>query len=83
MKKKDRSLRLCIDYKEFNRVTIKNKYPLSCIYDLFDQLHGAGIFSKIDLRSDTINYVSRLKIFLKQHLEPGMVIMSSLLCHLG
>ena len=51
VRKKDGSLRLCIDYKELNKVTVKNKYPLTRIDDLFDQLRGAGIFSKIDLRS--------------------------------
>ncbi len=51
MKKKDGSLRMGIDYKMLNSVTIKNKYPLLRIDDLFDQLRGACMFSKIDLRS--------------------------------
>ena len=51
VKKKDGSLRLCIDNRELNKVTIRNKYPLPRIDDLFDQLQGASVFSKIDLRS--------------------------------
>ena len=51
MKKKDGSLRMCIDYRKLNRVTVKNKYLMPCIDDLFDQLRGARWFSKIDLRS--------------------------------
>ncbi|KAA3465862.1 Transposon Ty3-I Gag-Pol polyprotein [Gossypium australe] len=50
VKKKDGSMRLCIDYKQLNKVTVKNKYPLPRIDDLFDQLKGATVFSKIDLR---------------------------------
>jgi hypothetical protein len=51
VKKKDESLRLCVDYRLLNAVTIKNKYPLPRIDILFDQLFGAKVFSKIDLRS--------------------------------
>ena len=51
MKKKDGSMRLCIDYRQLNQVTIKNKYPLPRIDDLFDQLQGTQVYSKIDLRS--------------------------------
>ena len=51
VKKKDGSMRLYIDYRELNRATVRNKYPLPRIEDLFDQLQGAQVFSKIDLRS--------------------------------
>ncbi|KAA3487365.1 Retrotransposon protein [Gossypium australe] len=50
VKKKDGSMRLCTDYRQLNKVTVNNKYPLPRIYDLFDQLKGATVFSKIDLR---------------------------------
>ena len=52
VKKNDGSMRLCIDYKELNKRMVRNKYPLPQIDDLFDQLQGACVFSKIDLRSD-------------------------------
>jgi hypothetical protein len=51
MKNKDGTLRLCIDFRQFNKVTVNNEYPLPRIDDLFDQLKDANIFSKIDLRS--------------------------------
>jgi hypothetical protein len=51
VKKKDQTLRMCVDYKPLNEVTINNKYPLPRIDILFDQLTGARVFSKIDLRS--------------------------------
>ena len=51
VKKKDGTLRLCIDYRQLNKMTIKNRYPLPRIDDLFDQVRGAAVFSKIDLRS--------------------------------
>ena len=51
VKKKDGFMRLCVDYRQLNKVTIKNKYPLPRIDDLMDQLVGACVFSKIDLRS--------------------------------
>jgi hypothetical protein len=51
VEKKDKELSLCVDYRPLNVVTIKNKYPLPCIDILFDQLVGAQLFSKIDLRS--------------------------------
>nr|GEU39317.1 putative reverse transcriptase domain-containing protein [Tanacetum cinerariifolium] len=51
VKKKDGSFRMCIDYRELNELTIKNRYPLPRIDDLFDQLQGSSVYSKIDLRS--------------------------------
>ena len=52
VKKIDGTLRLCVDYRQLNKMTVKNKYPLPRINDLFNQLNGASVFSKIDLRSE-------------------------------
>jgi hypothetical protein len=51
VEKKDGTKSMCTNYRSFNEVTVKNKYPLPRIEDLFDQLRGPGVFSKIDLRS--------------------------------
>ena len=51
VKKKDGTLRLCVDYRQLNKMTVKNKYPLPRTDDLLDQLKGASVFSKINLRS--------------------------------
>ena len=77
VKKKDGTMRLCIDYRQLNKVTIKNRYPLPRIDDLFDQLQGASVFSKIDLRSGITNLRSRRWIFQRRHLGLVMVITSS------
>jgi len=51
VKKKDETLHMCMDYRQLNKLTIKNKYPLPIIDELFDQVKGPTVFSKIDLRS--------------------------------
>ena len=55
VKKKDGTVRLCVDYRQLNKMTVKNKYSLPRIDDLFDQLKGASVFSKINLQSRYIN----------------------------
>ena len=59
VKKKDQSLRMCVDYRPLNAVTIKNKYPLPRIDILFDQLVEAKVFSKIDLRSGNVVWIDK------------------------
>jgi hypothetical protein len=55
MEKKDGTQQICVDYQSLNEVTTKNKYPLPRIEDLFDQMKGASVLSKIDLRSGYIS----------------------------
>ena len=78
VKKKDGTLRLCIDYRHLNKLTVKNKYPLPRIDNLFDQLKGASIFSKIDLRSGYHQLRIKDMDGIKRSLERDMGIMSSL-----
>jgi hypothetical protein len=83
VKKKDQSLTLCVDYWPLNAITVKNKYLLPRIDILFDQLAGAKVFSKVNLRSGYHQIKIRLKTFLRPLSPPGMDCMSIWLCYLG
>ena len=76
VKKKDGTLRMCIDYRQINKVTVKNKYSLPRIEDLFDQSKGACVFSKIDLRSGYYQLRVKDVEVPKIAFKPYMVIMS-------
>ena len=75
-------MRLCIDYWELNKVTIKNKYMLPRVDDLFDQLKGATVFSKIDLRSGYHQLKIKESDVPKSHLGLDMVITNLWSCPL-
>ena len=83
MEKKDGSLRMVVGYRGLNGVTIKNKYPLPMINDLFDRLQGAKVFSKIDLRSGYHQLKIQEQTYPRQLLPQGMGYMSTPLCHLA
>jgi hypothetical protein len=80
VKKKDQSLRMCVDYRPLNAVTVKNKYPLPRIDILFDQLSKAKVFSKIDLRSGYHQIKIHSEDVLKQLSLLDTVFMSIWLC---
>ena len=76
-KKKDKTIRLCIDYRQLNRVMIKNRYPLLRIVDLFIQLRGARVYSKIDLRIGYHQLRVRETDIPRRRLECNIGILSS------
>ncbi|XP_073019281.1 uncharacterized mitochondrial protein AtMg00860-like [Primulina eburnea] len=71
-------MRLCIDYRDLNRVTVKNKYPLPKIEDIFDQLHRALVFSKIDLRSEYLPVEDDILIYSKRREERSQHLRTAL-----
>jgi hypothetical protein len=83
VQKKDGSQRMCVDYRSLNDVKIKNKYPLPRIEDLFDQMRGARVLSKIDLRLGYHQMKIRSFDIPKTASLPDMVYMNSQSCRLA
>ena len=80
MKKSDGTLRLCIDYRKLNELTIRNRYPLPRINDMFDLLSGAKVFSQQDLPQVFMSYESRRIAYLLPLSALVMVLLSGSLC---
>ena len=76
VKKNDGALKICIDYRQLNKVTIKNNYPLPRIDDLFDQIQGSSLFSKIYLHSGIIHLGLGMEMSQRQPFVPTIVTMS-------
>ena len=77
VKKKSGDMRMCVDYRALNRITVRNRYPLPRIDDMLDRLYGAQYFSKIDLQLRTIKCACTRMTYLRQHFAHGSVAMNS------
>ena len=80
VKKKDGTLRLCVDYRQLNKMTVKNKYLLPRIDDLFEQLKGASVFSKIDLPFGYHQLGLRIRMCIRQCSERCDASLNGLRC---
>jgi hypothetical protein len=80
---KDGGLRMCLDYRALNKLTVKDKCPIPRVDELIDRLHGAAHFSNIDLRSGYYQFVFERATLLRHAFAHGTVRSSSWLCHLA